>query len=240
MATEPITQEPIHKDILDYLKGIYAFLESTSPAGFAEEVFRLPASSTQNQRSLQDAIQSNSRGQLSPTPRQDTESGEGRGRHVVVKAVQPVAPQPEKAEPVAQEPVAWRVTRNLASDPYSRLPVVMQTEPLEVQPGTSVEPLYTTPPDLAAEVERLREELEQETGEGIDNDKRWQAKVATLEAALREAKEKLGKLARLGNGEQLGNSIGNVIAQEALATIDKVLGDNAAGKADGGLPTVAP
>ena len=45
-----------------------------------------------------------------------------------------------KPEP---EPVAWKVTYNLADTAYDKLPKVFQFEPVGVRPGTSVVPLYT-------------------------------------------------------------------------------------------------
>lgn len=66
--TSPPKRQP-EQDILDYVKGIYDFLESTSPTGFAQEAFRLPPNPTRNQRSLLDAAQGHALGQLSPPPR---------------------------------------------------------------------------------------------------------------------------------------------------------------------------
>jgi hypothetical protein len=49
------------------------------------------------------------------------------------------------------------------------------------------------------------------------------AELRRLHEVNAELVEALGKLARLGNGDQYGNSIGNEIAQEALR---KAQGDN--------------
>lgn len=40
---------------------------------------------------------------------------------------------------------------------------------------------------------------------------------------LQQVREALNKLSRLGNEPELGNSTGNVISQQALATLDKVI-----------------
>lgn len=45
----------------------------------------------------------------------------------------------------------------------------------------------------------------------------------TKDEALRMALEALEKLARLGNGDTYGNSIGNVIAQAAITAIEEAL-----------------
>lgn len=94
-------------------------------------------------------------------------------------------------EPVAQAPVAWRITRRLANDPYNKIPFVVQAEPLEVQPGTLVEPLYLANPDQTAEIERLNRLLADVVDE-VDKSNRAlheknEQRIATLEAALRKA-----------------------------------------------------
>ena len=66
-------------DVIDYVKGSYAFLQSTAPDGYAEEVFRLPPSATRNQRSLQDALQSDKRGWHPAAARQDSGDGKRSG-----------------------------------------------------------------------------------------------------------------------------------------------------------------
>ena len=43
--------------------------------------------------------------------------------------------------------------------------------------------------------------------------------------ALRIARVALDELSKLGNGKLVGNSVGNVLASEALAAIDKVIGE---------------
>ena len=43
--------------------------------------------------------------------------------------------------------------------------------------------------------------------------------------ALRIARAALDELSKLGNGKLVGNSVGNVLAYEALAAIDKVIGE---------------
>ena len=95
-----------------------------------------------------------------------------------------------------------------------------QPEPVDVDPvgyvdyGDRVEwhkkpapetDLYTTPqPDRTAELE---------------------AELAASQAREQQLREALRKLACLGNGDSYGNSIGNCIAQEALAKINEVLHD---------------
>lgn len=44
---------------------------------------------------------------------------------------------------VAREPYAWKVSYLLATNPYDRIPTIHKVAPLEVRPGTKVEPLYT-------------------------------------------------------------------------------------------------
>lgn len=85
-AAQPLKAE--QADLIDYLKGVYAFIESTSPAGFAEEAFRLPPSATRNQRSLFDAITGDTSGELSPAAGQDMEVGGPAGRIAGVEAEQ--------------------------------------------------------------------------------------------------------------------------------------------------------
>lgn len=46
--------------------------------------------------------------------------------------------------------------------------------------------------------------------------------VGKLNAALHVAKEALDQLARLGNGNKFGNSVGNCIAQDALVELDNM------------------
>ncbi|SEN72434.1 hypothetical protein SAMN05216404_106195 [Nitrosospira multiformis] len=45
-------------DVIDYLRGVYEFLKSTCPNGFAEEAFPLPPSPTRAQELLLHAIES--------------------------------------------------------------------------------------------------------------------------------------------------------------------------------------
>ncbi len=73
-------------DVIDYVKGSYAFLQSTAPDGYAEEVFRLPPSATRNQRSLQDALQSDKRGWHPAAARQDSGDGKRSGPDAGVSA----------------------------------------------------------------------------------------------------------------------------------------------------------
>ena len=73
-------------DVIDYVKGSYAFLQSTAPDGYAEEVFRLPPSATRNQRSLQDALQSDKRGWHPSAARQDSGDGKRSGPDAGVSA----------------------------------------------------------------------------------------------------------------------------------------------------------
>ena len=63
--------------------------------------------------------------------------------------------------------------------------------------------------EIKAENERLKQQLanKEPDQQAIDD-------VKLLRAAL-------NKLARLGNGENYGNSVGNVMAQEALAATDR-------------------
>ncbi len=72
----------IDHSIIDYIKGVYEFLESTGPQGFAEEAFRLPPAATRAQQALFAAIQGNSCGER-PTPaRQDKDDGSTNDRGV--------------------------------------------------------------------------------------------------------------------------------------------------------------
>lgn len=57
----------VPEDVLIYFQSIYVFIKSVAPYGFAEEVFRLPAGSTRNQKALLDAIKNNAFGELPQT-----------------------------------------------------------------------------------------------------------------------------------------------------------------------------
>lgn len=62
----------------------------------------------------------------------------------------------------------------------------------------------------------------------VDPHRAWNAAIDASTAPLTEALEKargaLDALAKLGNGESYGNSVGNVMALQALAEINKALG----------------
>ena len=88
---------------------------------------------------------------------------------------------------------------------------------------------------LHAEVEALRQERDvlKETVAGYDRwltngvystTKEFQdmiAKLNQLQQAAQEAAKALDRLARLGNGSMLGNSDGNIIAQQALTALEQ-------------------
>ena len=84
-------------DVIDYVKGSYAFLQSTAPDGYAEEVFSLPPSATRNQRSLQDALQSDKRGWHPAAARQDSGDGKRSGPDAGVSASHGQAPATQQA-----------------------------------------------------------------------------------------------------------------------------------------------
>ncbi len=64
------------QQIIDYVKGVYAFLESTSPAGFADEAFRLPPFATRAQQLFADAIQGDELGKCMGSEGQDSKDRE--------------------------------------------------------------------------------------------------------------------------------------------------------------------
>jgi len=64
------------QQIIDYVKGVYAFLESTSPAGFADEAFRLPPLATRALQLFADAIQSDELGKRVGSEGQDCKNRE--------------------------------------------------------------------------------------------------------------------------------------------------------------------
>lgn len=64
------------QQIIDYVKGVYAFLESTSPAGFADEAFRLPPFATRAQQLFADAIQGDELGKCMGSEGQDSQDRE--------------------------------------------------------------------------------------------------------------------------------------------------------------------
>lgn len=103
-------------DVIDYVKGSYAFLQSTAPDGYAEEVFRLPPSATRNQRSLQDALQSDKRGWHPAAARQDSGDGKRSGPDAGVSASHgqaPAQPAPE-GEPFRTDAEIVEQTEELA------------------------------------------------------------------------------------------------------------------------------
>ena len=93
-------------------------------------------------------------------------------------------------------------------------------------------PLYTHPADLTDEIEDLKNELMMEEESYMllnesflfakESIKQQQIKIKELETKtltdekIEVYKEALEKLARLGNGDEYGNSIGNDIAIDAL------------------------
>lgn len=64
------------QQIIDYVKGVYAFLESTSPAGFADEAFRLPPFATRAQQLFADAIQGDELGKCMGSEGKDSKNRE--------------------------------------------------------------------------------------------------------------------------------------------------------------------
>lgn len=71
------------------------------------------------------------------------------------------------------------------------------------------------------------EDLEHDLNTVIEHNVELQVKITELEtklanmaALVAKKDEALDRLARLGNGEKFGNSVGNEIAQEALALTD--------------------
>lgn len=77
------------QQIIDYVKGVYAFLESTSPAGFADEAFRLPPFATRAQQLFADAIQGDELGKCMGSEGKDSKN---RERHEsAIAAVSPCA-----------------------------------------------------------------------------------------------------------------------------------------------------
>ena len=88
-AIQQESDEPVSQKIIDYVKGVYAFLESTSPAGFADEAFRLPPLATRAQQLFAGAIQGDEHGKRVGSEGQDSQD---RERHAgAVAKVSPCA-----------------------------------------------------------------------------------------------------------------------------------------------------
>jgi hypothetical protein len=70
-AALAVPDEPVPPDVIDYVKGIYDFLESTAPAGFALEAFRLPPTASRAQTALFDGVSGRGRAQCAELVRRD-------------------------------------------------------------------------------------------------------------------------------------------------------------------------
>lgn len=79
-------------DIKQYVKGIYEFLQSTAPAGFANEAFRLPPNATRAQTALFDALQSDNAKERPGLARQDQADRPGNLQSISLAGA---APAPE-------------------------------------------------------------------------------------------------------------------------------------------------
>lgn len=105
-AQQPVSVQDLH-EIQQYMKGIYDYLSSTAPDGFANEAFRLPPAATRAQRSLFDFVQGHSCAERPETARENLGAGREDGEFAEV------TPQAQQPAPV-QEPVAWMVRNGCA------------------------------------------------------------------------------------------------------------------------------
>jgi len=126
-----------------------------------------------------------------------------------------------KAEIERQEPVAFAYY----SDKYKK-PMLEQTANARGYEGEwKIVPLFAAPvisPDVATRIAELEAEvarLKQVEIALTPLHHSTDADVAKLQEKLKVAREALNELARLGNGCNYGNSLGNTIAIKALATI---------------------
>ena len=62
-------------------------------------------------------------------------------------------------------------------------------------------------------------------GMGAERELALLGQIERQSAALAKARDALIRLAKLGNGDRPGNSVGNCIAREALAAIDALKGE---------------
>lgn len=133
------------------------------------------------------------------------------------------APQPQEQS----EPVAWRWRYG----PYEQQEMLdnswrFSSVPLAGYMDREIQNLYLAQPDLAARVAELQEEVEAlnaisaiEFATHEAYMQKSEATIAQQEKQIMVAQIYLNELSRLGNGDEPGNSDGNVLAQEALAKI---------------------
>lgn len=102
-AVEDDRAQRVPDDIVAYVKGIYEFLESVTPAGYAEEAFRLPTSPTRNQTALFDSLPNYTPRGLPPQTGQVGGGKDGGAEAVGLDALLASTPAPAQ-----QEPNWWR------------------------------------------------------------------------------------------------------------------------------------
>lgn len=130
-------------DVIDYVKGSYAFLQSTAPDGYAEEVFRLPPSATRNQRALQDALQSDKRGGYPAAARQDSGDGKRSGPDAGVSASHGQAP----AQPISLQSAHDAVTIALLNERVAYLEAKLAQQVPSTPASGGWMPIETAPRD---------------------------------------------------------------------------------------------
>lgn len=117
-AVEADRAQRVPEDIVNYVRGIYAFLESVAPVGLAEEAFRLPPSATRNQEALFDSLPDHTPGGF-PSSSGQVGGGE-RESQAAIGLSDLLASTP--AQP-AQKPAPWNESKQAAlNDWFLSLP----------------------------------------------------------------------------------------------------------------------